>query len=211
MHALSGYRLYGAPGAGSGIVEAALAVLAIPCELRDLDARNGEHRGEAFAAINPSRKMPALQTPRGEVLTESVAIVLTLDERHPGTLLPALGSAERAQAMRWLVYVVAELYPLVEIMDYPERFSSPSNCSEVKASASGLWHQRWQVLEGAVSGEGSFLTAGFSAIDLFITLLSRWDMAPEWMAEHLPRVLAIGAAVRSRADLATVWARHIPG
>ncbi|MCA9608463.1 MAG: glutathione S-transferase N-terminal domain-containing protein, partial [Myxococcales bacterium] len=68
-----GYVLWGAPGSGSGIIEAALAELGVDHEIRDLDARNGEHRGEAYRAINPHQKMPTLQV-GGEVLTESVAI-----------------------------------------------------------------------------------------------------------------------------------------
>jgi hypothetical protein len=37
------YIIYGAPGSGSGIVEAACAEIGVDYEVRDLDARNGEH------------------------------------------------------------------------------------------------------------------------------------------------------------------------
>mgnify|MGYP001823158105 CR=1 FL=1 len=100
------YTIYGAPGSGSGIVEAACAELGVDYEPRDLDARNGEHLGRAYAAVNPHRKMPTLQTEDGEIITESVAIILTLDERHPEAgLLPPPGSKERAQALRWMLFL----------------------------------------------------------------------------------------------------------
>ena len=87
-----GYAIYGAPGSGSGIVEAACAELGVSYVVKDLDARNNEHRGDAYAGLNPHRKMPTLRTDDGEVITESVAIVVTLDERHPvGLLLPPIG------------------------------------------------------------------------------------------------------------------------
>ena len=61
--------------------------------------------------------------PQGETLTESLAILLTLAERHPGAgLLPDTASPGRAAALRWLSFVVTEIYPLVEINDYPQRF-----------------------------------------------------------------------------------------
>src|SRR5262245_25386676 len=98
------YIIWGARGSGSGIVEAACAELGVPYEARDLDARNDEHRGEAYGAVNPHRKLPALEV-GDEVITESVAILVTLDERHPGRLFPPPGSPERAQALRWMLYL----------------------------------------------------------------------------------------------------------
>jgi len=215
-----GYVLYGARGSGSGIVEAAVAELGVGVELRDLDFRAGEQRGEAYTAINPQRKVPALVVEGGdEVLTESVAIVLTLDEWHPdGGLLPPPGSGARARALRWMVFCAAELYPVVEILDFPERFVSGAGTEDaagsaaaVRGAAVGLWKTRWQVLEDGLAGSPYALTEGFSALDLIITVMSRWDPTPEWRAADLPKVGRIVAAVRRRPQLAAVWARHLPG
>ena len=52
------------------------------------------------------------------------AIALTLDGLHPEAgLLPARWLPDRSQALRWLLFVATELYPVVEINDYPERFA----------------------------------------------------------------------------------------
>lgn len=205
------YVIYGARGSGSGIVEAACAELGVAYELRDLDARAGEHRGDAYAARNPQRKLPTLEVEDGEVITESVAIVLTLDERHrEAGLLPPPGSKERAQALRWMMFAATELYPLVEIIDYPERFAGASErIDAVRERAKEIWHQRWLVVEANVAGSPYCVESGFSATDLYITVLSRWDLQPEWRQEHLPKVEALATAVRERPALAKVWARHI--
>lgn len=205
------YVIYGARGSGSGIVEAACAELGVAYELRDLDARAGEHRGDAYAARNPQRKLPTLEVEDGEVITESVAIVLTLDERHrEAGLLPPPGSKERAQALRWMMFAATELYPIVEIIDYPERFAGASASIEaVRERAKEIWHQRWLVVEANVAGSPYCVESGFSATDLYITVLSRWDLQPEWRQEHLPKVEALATAVRERPALAKVWARHI--
>ena len=205
------YIIHGAPGSGSGIVEAACAEIGVDYALRDLDARNDEHRGEAYAALNPQRKMPTVEVD-GEILTESLAIVLTLDERHrEANLLPPPGSAARAQALRWMVFMVAELYPLVEIIDYPARFApTPDAAEATRARAQAMWHARWRVLEAALAAAPYSLADGFCALDLMVTVLGRWIEPVGWRAANLPKVEAIMAAVRARPALARVWARHFP-
>ncbi|MGF1466702.1 MAG: glutathione S-transferase family protein [Sandaracinaceae bacterium] len=201
------YVIYGAPGSGSGIVEAACAELGVGYEIRDLDARNDEHRGDAYAAINPQRKMPAVEA-GGEVWTESLAILLTLDERHRGGgLLPPPGTTERAQALRWMTFIAAELYPLVEILDYPGRFAPEETAAVVRERAEAMWRRRWRVLEGELSASPYALPTGFSALDLMVAVVSRWVDA-EWRGANLPKVEALVAAVRERPALAPVWARH---
>lgn len=202
------YVIWGAPGSGSGIVEAACAELGVEYEARDLDARNDEQRGEVYGALNPHRKMPTLEV-GAEVITESVAILLTLDERHPeGRLFPPPGSPERAQALRWMLFLATEIYPLVEWDDYPERFTgSPEGATAVRERARAITRERWRTLEGHVAGP-YLLSSGFSGTDLYITKLAVWQN-DEFRRDELPRVNALTEAVRARPKLQAVWARHI--
>jgi GST-like protein len=202
------YVIWGAPGSGSGIVEAACAELGVDYEARDLDARNGQHRGETYGELNPHCKMPTLEV-GDEVITETVAILITLDERHPGGgLFPRAGSRERAQALRWMVYLATEIYPLVEWDDYPERVSdSPEAAANLRERVQAIARKRWRILEGQIAGP-YLLASGFSATDLYITKLAVWQPEAFRRAE-LPRVHALTEAVRARKKLATVWARHI--
>jgi len=204
------YIIHGAPGSGSGIVEAACAEIGVAYEVRDLDAKNDEHLGEAYTAVNPHRKMPTLELEDGEIITESVAILLTLDERHlDAGLLPPPGSKERAQALRWMLFLATEMYPMVEIIDYPERFASTAdNEKALRKRADGLLRERWLVLEANVAGSPYCVTGGFSATDLYITKFSVW-LDEAWRREHLPKVDALTSAVLTRPALAAVWARHV--
>jgi glutathione S-transferase len=206
------YIIHGAPGSGSGIVEAACAEAGVEYEVRDLDARNGEHLGEAYAAINPYRKMPTLEAEGGEIITESVAILLTLDERHRDAgLLPPPGSSERAQALRWMLFLATEMYPLVEMIDYPERFaSSDDGAQAIRERAEAIWRRRWRVLEANMTGSPYCVASGFSATDLYITKFSVW-LDATWRREHLPRVDALTSAVLARPALGPVWTRHVRG
>ena len=78
-------------------MECVLAEIGADYELRELSLRDDEQQGEQYAAINPHCKVPSLVIDDGPPLTESVAILLTLDDRHPeAALLPAKGTLARA-------------------------------------------------------------------------------------------------------------------
>ena len=56
--------------------------------------------------------MPVLALPSGQVIAESVAILLALDETFPeARLLPQHGSPARNVAVQWLVFMTANIYP----------------------------------------------------------------------------------------------------
>ena len=117
------YILYGHRRSGSLAVEMALAETGADYQVREVDLEAEAQRDAGYAAVNPQRKLPALVTTAGETLTESVAILLTLDLRHPEAGLLPQDDAAHAQALRWLLFIATEIYPVVEINDYPDRFA----------------------------------------------------------------------------------------
>ncbi len=204
------YRLYGERGSGAGIVEVALAATGAPYEWISVSLGDGEQRQAEYARLNPQRKLPTLVTPEGEILTESAAIAIVLDERHPAArLLPAPGSPERAQALRWLMFVAAELYPIVEINDYPERFAPDASAvCAVRELARGIWRERWLVLEAQVAGDPWLLASGFCFTDVYLASVSRWAQQDVWRPQHIPRIERIAAAVGALPSIGPIWRRH---
>jgi glutathione S-transferase len=202
------YILYGELGSGAGIVESALVSLGVAYELRQVSLDAQQQRSEEYARLNPQRKLPTLITPDGETLTESAAILLVLDERHRAAgLFPGLGTRERAQALRWLLFLAAELYPLVEINDYPERFA-PAAAESLRERARQIWRERWLVVEAQIAGDPWLLESGFCFTDVYLASLSRWAQQADWRPSHIPRVERIAAAVASRPVLGPTWQRH---
>jgi len=193
------------------MVELALAEIGAECELRDVDLDRNEQREPAFAALNPQCKLPLLVTPDGQTLTETAAILLTLDECHPGArLMPPQATAERAFALRWMMFVATEIYPIVEINDYPERFSTerPGAAAETREIARSIWRSRWKLLEDNVPCDPFVLGEQFSLTDIYIAVVSRWAQQDRWRPDHLPKVERLTAAVASRPACARPWARH---
>jgi GST-like protein len=208
------YQLYGEDGSGSGIVELALVQIGAPYQLHHVSLGAEQQRGSAYTKLNRQRKLPTLVTPSGEVLTESAAIVLVLDERHPeAALFPATGTPERAQALRWLLFLAAELYPLVEIIDYPDRFAPESTLEAgtapaLREVARRIWRERWLHVERAISGTPWLLASGRSWTDVYLAVLSRWAQGDKWRPARLPKVEAIASAISRDERIGAVWRRH---
>ncbi|MGC9953954.1 MAG: glutathione S-transferase family protein [Rhizomicrobium sp.] len=205
------YILYGDKGSGAFCVEAALAEAGAPYEFQTISLDNNEQKSPAFLAINPSGKLPALRLPSGEIATETAALLLIVAERHPqAALLPLMGTPERAQAVRWIAFMASEIYPMVEIYDYPARFAPEGEPAEaLRRKANDRIRERMLVVEQAVAGPW-LLPGGFSAADLYAAMFSRWRPCRDWQDANLSKMRAIAAAVAAREKTAPIWSRHFP-
>jgi len=206
------YTLYGDLGSGAFSAEAALAEASAPYSFELVSLEKHEQKQPAFLAINPSGKMPALRLPEGEIVTESAAILLTLADHFPqARLLPPQASNDRAQAYRWLAFMAGEIYPIVEIVDYPERFMpAGGDAKAVRAIARDRIRARILLIERMI--RGPFLLAhGFSILDIYAAMFTRWSLEPDWKLANLPKLMALADAVSQRPAIAPVWQRHFNG
>jgi len=204
------FVLYGDKGSGAFSAEAALAEAEASYEFRSVSLKLNEQRAPDFLAINPSGKMPALQLPEGEIVTETLAILLTIAERFPdAALLPPQASPARAQAYRWLAFMASEIYPMVEIEDYPSRFAPEGAESEaLRDKVRKRIRERLLILEQAIAGPW-LLATGFSVADIYLAMFSQWSaVTADFRREHLPKIRAIAHAVAARPRIAPIWQRH---
>ncbi|MEO3474149.1 glutathione S-transferase family protein [Roseomonas sp. CAU 1739] len=209
------YILYGDIGSGSAPVEMALAEIGAPVELRAVPLSTDAQRAGAYRRINPMGRIPTLLLPDGTVLTESIAILLTLADRHPdAALLPPPGSSDRARALRWMMVAGAEGYPHVTRFDYPERFSpDPTHAAPIRTRALEMYRDLWRLVEAEAGLAGDpaapfLLGQRFTVADIYLAVLSRWLKGATWLPEACPRLATLGRAVAARPAIAPVWGRH---
>lgn len=209
-------KLYGGLGSGSCAVELTLAELGLDYQVLNVDLRSGQQRETGYSEINPQRKLPALVDSEGFVLTESAAILISLCEQHgEANLLPPVGAKPRAQALRWLLFVATELYPLVEINDYPERFTPAhsmlrgrQNADAIRDIARQLWRQRWLIVERQINAGPYLLGDVVCVTDFYIAVVSQWAQQDNWRPGNLPNVERLTATVANRSLCAPIWEQH---
>ncbi len=206
------FTLYGDLGSGAFSAEAALAEAGAPYRFELVSLEKNEQKQPAFLAINPSGKMPALRLPEGEIITESAAILLTLADHFPqARLLPPQASNDRALAYRWLAFMAGEIYPIVEIVDYPERFMPEGgDAGAMRKIARDRIRERILIIERMIKGP-FLLAGGFSILDIYAAMFTRWSLEPDWKLVHIPRLMALADAVSGRPAIAPVWQRHFNG
>lgn len=207
-------QLFGEPGWGSVIVEAQLDWYGFDYDFdRVGDLFKSAASRERLAAVNPLAQIPTLVLADGTVLTESAAITLYLAEvTGKDTLVPRAGDAQRAAFLRWLVYLVANVYPTYTYGDDPSRFVDGDEARQsFRAHVDDYAKKLYTLLERVV-GEPWFLGQRFSALDLYVCAMTRWRPKRAWFAANAPKLAAIATRTEQVPALAACWQRNqLPG
>lgn len=203
--------LYGYAGSGSAAVEAALSLAGLPYRVVDAATWDGASALEELRAANPLQQIPALRWPDGQVMSESAAILIELGLRHPASGLLPPSPEGRAQAIRGLVYIVANCYAAIGIIDYPERWCSPAeapHCEAVKAGARQRLHALWEVFADTFAGTPWLSGDRLGALDLLAAVVSKWSGARAHLASARPAFSALLSRIDQHPVAAPVFARH---
>jgi GST-like protein len=187
-------------------VEAALVLAKIPYEREEVDYETREGH-DKLAAVNPLVQVPTVILPDGSVMTESAAIILYIDGLVPELgLVPGVGDPLRRELLRWLMFLVAAVYPTFTYGDEPAKWVGDAGGS-LRASTDEHRKSLWRLVEGAVRAPW-FLGDTPSALDIYVAVMTRWRPRREWFAEHCPRLHRIATAVDADERLKSVWAAN---
>jgi maleylpyruvate isomerase len=179
-----------------------LAYEAVP---HDLTA--GAHRAADYAAVNPQKLIPALEAD-GQVLTQSLAILEWLEERHPAPpLLPSM-AGDRAIVRAMAGLMACDIHPLHNLR-VQEALRSEFGASQEQVSA---WIARWmgeglEALEQQVARYGGRYAFGDTPTFADCCLVSQLYSAQRFgvPVDRYPRLVAAGEAARA---LPAVAAAH---
>ena len=97
------------------------ARLGLDATWRETSVLQSATRTPEFLALNPAGQVPFVQFPDGEGLAQSNAIVLTLNERHGGDMLPA-EPKQRAQVLQWLFWEQYSHEPSIAVRRFHKAF-----------------------------------------------------------------------------------------
>lgn len=204
-------QLHYFPGNASMTPHMLLEELGVPYERVLVDRTNNAHRSPAYLRLNPNGKIPVLVD--GDlVLYETGAIVLHLVDTHPQAgLAPVLGTAERAQFYKWLLWLANTLQAEMPLYFYSDRWADgPEGAAQVKKHAEAHIAGMIDQLEGELARHGGPWFAGerFSALDPYVFMLCRWTRGMQRPARTLPHLAAYLQRMLARPAVQRVFANE---
>ncbi|MFC6336286.1 glutathione S-transferase [Pseudomonas sp. CCM 7891] len=204
------YTLYGTQGAGSCMIEIALQRCEVPWHQVDACSWEDTVGSKALARINPLKQIPTLQLPDGSVLTESAAILIHLGLAFPASnLLPA----NAAQVIRGLVYIAANCYSAIGIIDYPQRWLDSADerlQAQLVAGTRRHLHLAWEMFADQFAGQLFNASDVPNALGIMAAAVSRWSGGRGALQQSRPEFVLSLVQVDIDPNVAPVFARHWP-
>lgn len=160
-----------------------LQELAIDFEAASVDLPARRHRTPEFLELNPAGKIPVLVD--GDlVLSESVAIVLYLAEKHRDRGFIPLDPQLRADMYRWILFAVTELeQPLWRIAKHTTIFPEQDRIPADVALARREFLPMAAVLENHMKGRDYVVGDRLTAADFIIAYTVDWADVVDLLGE----------------------------
>ena len=147
-----------------------LEELGAPYELVFIDRYAGAHKRAEYLALNPNGLIPVI-TDGPLVVYEAGAICLHLSDTHPQAgLMPLPGSAERAHAYKWLLWLATGLQPALSNYLHPSKwYLSEVAQGELRTGAEAAVGRHFDILDAHLARQaGPWLTgADYSIVDAY--------------------------------------------
>lgn len=208
------WTLYGAEGSGSAAVEMALTRCDAAYRIVRAATWEEDSARDELARVNPLGQVPALVAPDGTVLTESAAILLHLATVYPHAALLPERPADRALATGALVFLAANCYAAIGIIDYPERWlddaaGAPAR-KALRAGARARLHRYWEIFADRFGDAAALWPQPPGAVAMLAAVVSRWSGARAHL--RATRASLLVAIERAEHDerIAPIAARHWP-
>ena len=199
--------LYCMPGTCSLATNIAVAWLKAPIEVRTM--AYGDHRRDAYLAINPRGQVPTLQFDDGDVLTEAAAILAWMGATHGGPDYARDTVLGRKEAEA-LSYMSSEVHADFGPHFAADRFANGEAAQEdVKHHAYAKIADHYRYMDGIVTGNGGAWYLGRrSFADAYLYVLTRWaEQVPTGLG-GAPALIAHRARMEADEDVKNALARQ---
>lgn len=177
-----------------------LEELGVPFELLFVDRSRNAQKSPEYLRLNPNGLIPVL-VDGSLVLYETPAILMHLADTHPASgFMPPLGSAERAHAYKWLVWLSNTLQATLVQYFYAERYVPLEGVADFRARTEARVAAQLEQLEAQLQTSGGpwLLGADYSAVDCMAFVLACWTRNLERPANSFALLGAYLDRVRQR-------------
>jgi len=207
------YTLYGKKGSGSATTQIALDIVGAPYRIVETASWEPNAAFADLLKVNPLGQIPTLVLPDGSVLSESAAILIHLGDLHPESgLLPRIAAA-RAQAVRGMVFIAANCYAAISVIDFPERWCADADDAlkeRIRSGARARLHAYWEMFADIFPARPYLGGERLGALDLHAAVVSRWSGARAHLEARRPGFHATLMRIEAQPQVAAVFAQHWP-
>jgi len=207
------YTLYGKKGSGSASTEAALEIIGAPYRIVETASWATNAAFDELLQINPLGQIPTLVLPDGSVLSESAAILLHLGSAHAESGLLPTDSSARAQAMRGLVFIAANCYAAISVIDFPERWckdADEATQERIRAGTRERLHRHWEMFADLFPARPFLGGENPGALDLLAAVVSKWAGSRPHLQKARPAFHQALMRIENEPKVAAVFAKHWP-
>lgn len=164
---MSNIILYMAPGTCARVTAIALEELGLDFESRVVRFMKGEHKSPEYKQHNPKGKVPCLVY-EGEALTENVAILSYLNQRHGGLMPAAEDNLTLARQLADLCFCGTTLHPLVTRIRMPHFFGGEACAAEVWQRGSQGMDEYFQLINDRLTHHAWWYGDEWSVVDAYL-------------------------------------------
>ena len=189
-----------------------MTLLGLPYRVVENAPWESREAADRVGQVNRLRQVPAVILPGGELMTESAAILIHLADSHPQAgLAPAPHTAERAQFLRWMVYLPAAIYSMFWVRDDPSRLAADPAAEQVISQRTAeRIADCWRMMDEQVEPAAYILCDTMSVLDLYVTVMSRWTPRRRRFYEVAPKMAGVVRRVDADPRLTAFWAQRMP-
>lgn len=185
------------PGSCSLAPHIVLEELGTPFTLQEVSTDKGETKSEAFAKLNPKRRVPVL-IEGSAIYTEAPAILLYLAQKsEDGCLLPK-GTEELVRTFEWFTWLSGTVHSVaIRQIWRSEHFTlSKDGYEPIRGKGHQHLHSAFKHIEERQEG-GWLMPSGYTVLDPYLLVFYRWgnrlsynmrDNYPVWTS-HAERMM----------------------
>ena len=209
------YTLYGKNGSGSAAIESALAIIGAPSRIVETATWEQNDAYAELLKLNPLGQIPTLVLPDGSALSESAAILIHLGVAHPESGLLPRDESARAQAIRGLVFIGANCYAAISVIDYPERWCEDADADEatqkrIRNGTRARLHRYWEMFADLFPARPYLGGSTIGALDILAAVVSKWAGSRTHLQKARPMFYEAMLRIEAHPKVAPVFAKHWP-
>ncbi|MEO1491506.1 MAG: glutathione S-transferase family protein [Pseudomonadota bacterium] len=208
------YVLYNRLGSGGFPVEVMLSACGLDYTYEPLDSVPSSDLGTLIDHVNKWRQVPVLETPDGQVITETAAILAYLDQTEAACRAgPHLWNDSPGQFLRWCVFLSVNVYESILRRIYGPRYIDLTDCSDEDAKAlctrvgragRDRAHQALLFVQENLGDKPFLLGERMSAADLYLAMVTAWHRRHP----DLPKLASLAERVATHREVRGIWQRN---